>query len=85
MTVGIVMRNACLRTIIGCLVFVSGAAVHAQTPPPADQVFRLRVAPGAAGALVLNWAIVPGNYLYRDKIAVSDSGGSTIEATTDTG
>ena len=67
------MRNARLRTIIGCLLaLVGGAALHAQTPPPADQVFQLRVAPGAAGALVLNWTIAPGNYLYRDKIAVKE-------------
>ena len=80
------MRNARLRTIIGCLLaLVGGAALHAQTPPPADQVFQLRVAPGAAGALVLNWTIAPGNYLYRDKIAVKDSGGSAIEVTTDRG
>lgn len=80
------MRNARLRIIIGyLLVFGGGAAVHAQTPPPADQVFRLRVAPGAAGALVLNWSIAPGNYLYRDKIAARDSGGSAIEVTTDRG
>ena len=78
------MRNAHLRIIIGCLLaLVGGAALHAQTPPPADQVFQLRVAPGAAGALVLNWTIAPGNYLYRDKIAVKDSGGSAIEVTTD--
>jgi thiol:disulfide interchange protein DsbD len=80
------MRNARLRIIIGCLLaLVGGAALHAQTPPSADQVFRLRVAPGAAGALVLNWAIAPGNYLYRDKIAVKDSGGSAVEVTTDRG
>src|SRR5665647_339136 len=80
------MRNACLRIIIGSLlVFVSGAAVYAQMPPSADQVFRLRVAPGAAGALVLNWAIAPGNYLYRDKIAATSAGGSPIEVSTDRG
>src|SRR5665647_2747730 len=79
------MRNACLRTIIGLLVFVSAAAAHAQEPPSADHVFRLRVSPGAAGALVLNWTIAPGNYLYRDKIAAAGAGGSPIEVSTDSG
>ena len=80
------MRNARLRIIIGCLlVFAGGAAVQAQTPPPADQVFLLRVAPGVAGALVLNWSIAPGNYLYRDKIAATTSAGSAIEVTTERG
>src|SRR3974390_1603473 len=80
------MRNARLRIIICCLlVFAGGAVVHAQTPPPVDQVFRLRVAPGAAGALVLNWSIAPGNYLYRDKIAATTSVGSAIKVTTERG
>src|SRR5665647_732054 len=79
------MRNACLRTIIGLLVFVSAAAAHAQMPPSADYVFRLRVSPGAAAALVLNWTIAPGNYLYRDKIAAAGAGGSPIEVSTDSG
>jgi len=82
---GIVMRNASLRTIIGLLAFVSVAAAHAQTPPSADRVFRLRVSPGTAGALVLNWTIAPGNYLYRDKIAAARAGGSAIEVSTDSG
>jgi len=80
------MRNARLRTIIGSLlVFISSAAIYAQTPPGADHVFRLRVAPGAAGALVLDWSIAPGNYLYRDKIAATTSAGSAVEVTTDNG
>jgi thiol:disulfide interchange protein DsbD len=80
------MPNARLRTIIGfLLVFVSGAAVHAQRPPSVDQVFQLRVTAGAAGALVLNWTIAPGNYLYRDKIAATSPGGSAIEVSTESG
>lgn len=83
---GIVMRNARLRIIIGCLLaFAGGTAVHAQTPPSADQVFRLRVVSGAAGALVLNWTIAPGNYLYRDKIAATGANGSAIEVSTEGG
>jgi len=80
------MRSACLRLVIGSLlVFVGSAAVRAQTPPSADQVFRLRTAPGTAGALVLNWTIASGNYLYRDKIAATTPGGSAIEVSTDSG
>ncbi|MGA7805910.1 protein-disulfide reductase DsbD [Bradyrhizobium sp.] len=79
------MRNARLRTIIGFLVFASGAVVHAQTPPSADRVFRLHVTPGTAGALELSWTIAPGNYLYHDKIAATGAGGSAIELRTDPG
>lgn len=80
------MPNARLRTIIGfLLVFVGGAAVHAQRPPSADQVFQLHVAAGAAGTLMLNWTIAPGNYLYRDKIAATTAGGSAIEVSTESG
>src|ERR1700738_3777785 len=80
------MRNARLWTIVGFLLaFVSGAAVHAQRPPSADQVFQLRVTAGAAGALVLSWTIAPGNYLYRDKIAAATPGGSAIDVSTENG
>ncbi len=77
------MRNTRLRTLIGfCLVLFSGAAVQAYTQPGADLVFQLRVAPGAPGQLVLNWTIAPGNYLYRDKIAVMRPDGSRLEVAT---
>lgn len=77
------MRNPRLQTIVGSLLlFLIGAAVQAQTPPAVDQVFRLSVMQGAEGALVLNWAITPGNYLYRDKIAVTSPDGSTLEVRT---
>lgn len=77
------MRNPRLQTIVGSLLlFLIGAAVQAQTPPGVDQVFRLSVVQGAEGALVLNWAIAPGNYLYRDKIAVTSPDGSTHEVRT---
>jgi thiol:disulfide interchange protein DsbD len=79
------MRSARLRTIIGFFVFVGGTTVHAQTPPDVDHVFHLRVAPGTVGALVLNWTIAPGNYLYRDKITVTTPGGSMIEVSTEIG
>src|ERR1700737_3859234 len=80
------MRNARLRTIIGfLLVFVCVAAVHAQRPPSADPVFQLRVTAGAAGGLVLDWTIAPGNYLYRDKIAATTPGGSALEVSTESG
>src|SRR5258708_12342902 len=80
------MRNAYLRILFGSLlVFVVGTGVHAQTPPSEDQVFRLRVASGVAGAMVLNWTIAPGNYLYRYKIVATTSTGSAIEVTTDRG
>jgi thiol:disulfide interchange protein DsbD len=69
------MRNACLRAIFGfLLLIVAATSAHAQRPPSADKVFQLTVAQGAAGALILNWTIAPGNYLYRDKIKVTGQG-----------
>ena len=80
------MRKFVLPAIIGSLLAcVSGADAGAQKPPSADQVFQLRVGSGAAGELLLNWSISPGNYLYRDKIAVTTPTGSTLEVSTDHG
>ncbi|MBR7560289.1 hypothetical protein KC218_27450, partial [Mycobacterium tuberculosis] len=58
------------------------AAAQAQSPPGADKVFPLNVAHGAHGALILNWAIAPGNYLYRDKIKVTSQQGAPVEVST---
>ncbi len=77
--------SSCRPSSALSLLCVGGADAGAQKPPSADQVFQLRVAPGAAGELLLNWSISPGNYLYRDKIAVTTPGGSTIEVSTDRG
>ncbi|MBN9499582.1 MAG: protein-disulfide reductase DsbD [Alphaproteobacteria bacterium] len=80
------MRNACLRILFGFLLFTSVAAsAQAQSPPGADKVFQLNVAHGAHGALILNWAIAPGNYLYRDKIKVTSQQGAPVEVSTPAG
>jgi thiol:disulfide interchange protein DsbD len=80
------MRNACLRAIFGFLLFVVAAApAQAQRPPSADKVFQLSVAPGTEGALVLNWTIAPGNYLYRDKIQVTSPQGVSLAVQTPAG
>jgi thiol:disulfide interchange protein DsbD len=80
------MRNACLRAIFGFLLFIVAAApAQAQRPPSADKVFQLSVAPGAEGALVLNWTIAPGNYLYRDKIQVTSPQGVSLAVQTPAG
>ena len=80
------MRNACLRAIFGFLLFIVAAApAQAQRPPSADKVFQLSVAPGAEGALVLNWTIAPGNYLYRDKIQVTGPQGVSLAVQTPAG
>jgi len=77
------MRNACLRAIFGFLLFIVAAApAQAQRPPSADKVFQLSVAPGAEGALVLNWTIAPGHYLYRDKIQVTSPQGVSLAVQT---
>jgi thiol:disulfide interchange protein DsbD len=80
------MRNACLRAIFGFLLFIVAAApAQAQRPLSADKVFQLSVAPGAEGALVLNWTIAPGNYLYRDKIQVTSPQGVLLAVQTPAG
>jgi len=80
------MRNACLRAILGFLLFIAAAAsAHAQHPPSADKVFQLMVAQGAEGALALNWTIAPGNYLYRDKIRVTTQQGVAVTMHTPAG
>jgi thiol:disulfide interchange protein DsbD len=80
------MRNACLRAIFGFLLFIVAAApAQAQRPLSADKVFQLSVAPGAEGALVLNWTIAPGNYLYRDKIQVTSPQGVSLAVQTPAG
>jgi len=53
-------------------------------PKPADQVFRLSVTLGEDEELELNWAIDPGYYLYRDKIAASLAG-KPLKLTTERG
>ncbi len=61
------------------------ASAQAQSPPGADKVFQLNVAHGAHGALILNWVIAPGNYLYRDKIKITSRQGASIRASTPAG
>ncbi|MBN8979073.1 MAG: protein-disulfide reductase DsbD [Rhizobiales bacterium] len=80
------MRNACLRILFGLLLLTPVAAsAQAQSPPGADKVFQLNVAHGAEGALILNWVIAPGNYLYRDKIKITSRQGASIRASTPAG
>lgn len=42
----------------------------ATLPPSADEAFRLSPRRGDDGALVLDWRILPGHYLYRAQLAV---------------
>ncbi len=43
--------------------------------PSAEEVFRLSASKGADGGIILDWAIAPDMYLYRDKVIVSASPG----------
>ncbi|MCD1635335.1 protein-disulfide reductase DsbD [Martelella mediterranea] len=48
------------------------SAAFAQMPPPADDVFRLQAGRDGSGAVMLDWTIAPGTYLYRDSIKASE-------------
>lgn len=65
------------------LTLLGGAG--AQTPPPAEAVFKLAASRADNGDLRLDWTISGGNYLYRDKIAARDADGNTIAVTTPAG
>ena len=64
---------------------IANATALAQQPPAADQVFRLAVSRDDDRALRLEWAISPGNYLYRDKIVVTHSDGNSVDTDTPPG
>ena len=80
------MPNACLKTFFGFLLFTAMAAsAPAQSPPDADKVFQLSVEHSPDDALILNWMIAPGNYLYRDKISVTSEQGAPVMVRTPAG
>jgi thiol:disulfide interchange protein DsbD len=54
------------------------AWAQSRNPPPVDQVFALTVNRAADGGLQFRWRIAPGNYLYRDKIAVKTAAGDAV-------
>lgn len=60
-------------TIVLLLVGLSSAS-FAQMPLPADEVFRLQASRDGSGAVMLDWTIAPGTYLYRDSLKASDGG-----------
>ncbi|OKO70436.1 protein-disulfide reductase DsbD [Bradyrhizobium sp. AS23.2] len=64
---GILRLSIALFVLLGSL-----ATVRAETPPPADQVFRLRVAREDSGVKLV-WTIAPGNYLYRAMIVAKNA------------
>ncbi|WOK15781.1 protein-disulfide reductase DsbD [Rhodopseudomonas sp. BAL398] len=61
---------------------LASAASLGQQPAGPDKVFHLAATRGPDGALLLDWSIAPGNYLYRDKIAVTTADGTGVEITT---
>lgn len=80
------MRYWLFKAAVGFLLaWIAGSGALAQQPPTADAVFRLSAARGPDGALLLNWAIAPGNYLYRDKITVANSDGTMVATGTPPG
>jgi thiol:disulfide interchange protein DsbD len=73
------MRYWLFKAAFGLLLaWIAGSDALAQQPPAADVVFRLSTARSTNGDLVLNWTIAPGNYLYRDKITVTNPDGTAV-------
>src|SRR6202163_2644582 len=75
------------RIVLFLLAFFIGGPVSAQSgnPPPADRVFSLTASRSTEGGLQLDWRIAPGDYLYRDKIAVKTAAGESVAITTPPG
>src|SRR5260221_1245110 len=75
------------RIVLFLLALFICVPVSAQSgnPPPADQVFSLTASRSTEGGLQLDWRIAPGDYLYRDKIAVKTAAGETVAITTPPG
>src|SRR5260370_11393595 len=72
------------RIVLFLLALFICGRVSAQSgnPPPADQVFSLTAIRSTEGGLQLDWRIAPGDYLYRDKIAVKTAAGEAVAVTT---
>src|SRR5258708_11782738 len=75
------------RVVLFLLALFTCVPVSAQSgnPPPAEQVFVLAPSRSAEGGLQRDWRIAPGDYLYRDKIAVKTDTGETVAVTTPPG
>src|SRR6202022_4649240 len=66
--------------------FICGpVSAQSGNPPPADRVFSPIANRSTEGGLQLDWRIAPGDYLYRDKIAVKPAGGAAVAVTTPPG
>lgn len=64
---GILRLSIALFVLLGSLV-----TARAETPPPADQVFGLRLSRDDGGVKLV-WTIAPGNYLYRAMIGAKNA------------
>jgi thiol:disulfide interchange protein DsbD len=75
------------KIILALFVFLAlvPAAAPAQTSRPTDDVFHLSVARGNDGAIELTWKILPGHYLYRERISARTDDGTILPVTTDVG
>jgi thiol:disulfide interchange protein DsbD len=62
---------------VSALVLGSAGASAQFNIPNADEAFRLSASKSADGDIILDWAIAPDMYLYRDKVIVSASPGDT--------
>lgn len=61
------------------------APLASPTPRPADDVFRFSIARENNGDLALDWKILPGYDLYRDRIAIAREDGKAVPIITTPG
>ncbi|MEZ0168251.1 protein-disulfide reductase DsbD [Microvirga sp. TS319] len=69
------MSHNLIRIVFAAAALVLGfAGAGAQFKiPSSDEVFRLSASKGVDGSVILDWAIAPDMYLYRDKVIVAAS------------
>lgn len=67
-------RISAIGLFLALFLGLTAAGANAQTPSSADEVFMLVAARPATSAVTITLSIAPGNYLYRDSLAVRRDG-----------
>ena len=76
------MLRSLLTTVALALLCLAAPAAAQPSPPSADAVFRLQAQRDAGGDLRVIWTLLPGVYLYRDKIGAKTEAGAPLAVET---